>query len=539
MKAEMKYEKGSGHEYSKEGIIKKDPVKENSVSVDDGDGCEGDSKVGNKNKKKRNRRKKRKNVNSVNIENDGATCKTDDRVDINRKDSDTKASKGNAKSNCKAPEMNAEMKYEKGSGHEYSKEGIIKKDPVKENSVSVDDENGCEVDSKVGNKNKKKRNRRKKRKNVNSVNIENDGATCKTDERVDINGKDSDTKASKGNAKSNCKAPEMNAEMKYEKGSGHEYSKEGIIRKDPVTENSVSVDDGDGCDPVKENSVSVDDEDGCEVDSKVGNKTKKKRNRRKKRKNVNSVNIENDGATCKTDDRVDINRKDSDRKASKGNAGNMDYKGKDGGIDSKKKVSKKRKSKKKRVKVKSKEDIAEKCDYCGKLDEHLIKCVKCKIAKYFSIFWSPHKESCKSSSNSNDSHLTGRAEKCDYCGKLDEHLKKCAKCKIAKYCSKSCQISAWPLHKKSCKSSSNSNDSHLTGRAEKCDNCGKLDEHLMNCVKCKITKYCSLTCQISAWPLHKKSCKPPSNSNDSHLTGRDYFTSGIIAICGYSIKIRK
>eukprot|EP00106_Octopus_bimaculoides_P013080 XP_014780522.1 PREDICTED: ankyrin repeat and MYND domain-containing protein 2-like [Octopus bimaculoides] len=88
--------------------------------------------------------------------------------------------------------------------------------------------------------------------------------------------------------KSNCKVPEMNTEVKYEKESGHEYSKERSNKKDPVKENSVSVDDGDGSDPVKESSVSVDDEDGIEVDSKVGSKNKKKRNRRKKRKNVNS-----------------------------------------------------------------------------------------------------------------------------------------------------------------------------------------------------------------------------------------------------------
>ncbi|XP_014789303.1 rho GTPase-activating protein gacZ, partial [Octopus bimaculoides] len=141
--------------------------------------------------------------------------------------------------------------------------------------------------------------------------------------------------------KSNCKASKMNTEVKYEKESGHEYSKERSNKKDPVKENSVSIDDG----------------DGSEVDNKVGSKNKKKRNRRKKCKNVNGVNIENDGATSKTDVRDEINKKDSATKARKGNTGNMNYKGKDGGRDSEKESSKKRKSKKKTVQVKSKEDI--------------------------------------------------------------------------------------------------------------------------------------------------------------------------------------
>jgi hypothetical protein len=39
---------------------------------------------------------------------------------------------------------------------------------------------------------------------------------------------------------------------------------------------------------------------------------------------------------------------------------------------------------------------------------------------------------------------------CSYCGDMGEHLRRCAKCKSTKYCSKQCQIDDWKTHKKEC-----------------------------------------------------------------------------------------
>ena len=45
---------------------------------------------------------------------------------------------------------------------------------------------------------------------------------------------------------------------------------------------------------------------------------------------------------------------------------------------------------------------------------------------------------------------------CDHCGKSAEQasgkgLKTCGKCYAARYCSKQCQLAAWPEHKAACK----------------------------------------------------------------------------------------
>lgn len=43
-----------------------------------------------------------------------------------------------------------------------------------------------------------------------------------------------------------------------------------------------------------------------------------------------------------------------------------------------------------------------------------------------------------------ESHL------CDECNDFEKNIKKCSRCKVAKYCGKECQTKAWPLHKNSC-----------------------------------------------------------------------------------------
>ena len=41
--------------------------------------------------------------------------------------------------------------------------------------------------------------------------------------------------------------------------------------------------------------------------------------------------------------------------------------------------------------------------------------------------------------------------KCTGCDKIGEDFKVCSACKLAKYCTSSCQRSHWPEHKSTCK----------------------------------------------------------------------------------------
>ncbi|KAF8639288.1 hypothetical protein AX17_001599 [Amanita inopinata Kibby_2008] len=51
-------------------------------------------------------------------------------------------------------------------------------------------------------------------------------------------------------------------------------------------------------------------------------------------------------------------------------------------------------------------------------------------------------------------------------------------------------------------------------RAEKkCDGCGAGNARLKNCAKCQVARYCSKECQKQHWPTHKKTCIPFSPSN--------------------------
>ncbi|CAI9736891.1 Hypothetical predicted protein [Octopus vulgaris] len=145
---------------------------------------------------------------------------------------------------------------------------------------------------------------------------------------------------------------------------------------------------------------------------------KKKAKKKKKKKNDNgSSNIVKDGASGKKDTGVrDEIDKDSDKDAAKNSSGNMNCKGEAGGTDSKKDASKK---------GNSKADIKTETVNNGNQDA--------------------------------GTSVTNNAGICDNCGNFYEQLKRCSQCKIAKYCSKSCQKSAWPLHKKLCTSSNNAN----------------------------------------------------------------------------------
>ncbi|CAI9736889.1 Hypothetical predicted protein [Octopus vulgaris] len=176
--------------------------------------------------------------------------------------------------------------------------------------------------------------------------------------------------------------------------------------------------------------------------------------------------------------------------------------------------------------------ISESKGECANCSRSMRKCSGCNSVEYCSkecesAHWKHHKTSCKpSKAEADDSSPSEKSVKsqCARCKRSDVALKKCAACNKIEYCSKICQTADWKHHKNSCKTAKPKDDKSAVKKsvkAEKCDNCGKLDEHIMKCVKCKIAKYCSKSCQISAWPLHKKSCKSSNNSKDV-LKGKFY-----------------
>jgi MYND finger len=44
---------------------------------------------------------------------------------------------------------------------------------------------------------------------------------------------------------------------------------------------------------------------------------------------------------------------------------------------------------------------------------------------------------------------------------------------------------------------------------KQCEKCQKTGSHLLRCGRCRVIFYCDKTCQQTAWPQHKKTCKPP------------------------------
>ncbi|XP_036367133.1 uncharacterized protein LOC115222007 isoform X2 [Octopus sinensis] len=169
--------------------------------------------------------------------------------------------------------------------------------------------------------------------------------------------------------------------------------------------------------------------------------------------------------------------------------------------------------------------ISESKGECANCSRSMRKCSGCNsveiVLKNVKVLIGTSQDSCKPSKvEADDSSPSEKSVKsqCARCKKSDVALKKCAACNKIEYCSKICQTADWKHHKNSCRTAKPKDDKSAVKKsvkAEKCDNCGKFDEHLKECAKCKIAKYCSKSCQISAWPLHKKSCKSSNNSKDA------------------------
>lgn len=99
------------------------------------------------------------------------------------------------------------------------------------------------------------------------------------------------------------------------------------------------------------------------------------------------------------------------------------------------------------------------------------------------------------------------------CGKIS--TKTCAKCHTASYCSRECQRDHWNHHKHLCKAlaenrarlpqSTMSNPEINLPPCCSRPSCGK--DSAKQCAKCHIAAYCSRECQLDHWNHRKKLCK--------------------------------
>jgi hypothetical protein len=89
--------------------------------------------------------------------------------------------------------------------------------------------------------------------------------------------------------------------------------------------------------------------------------------------------------------------------------------------------------------------------------------------------------------------IVSPANYCFFCKKKDTSLKKCGKCKAARYCSQDCQARDWGKHKQDC----NKYVEHT------CESCPTLVvDNTSVCQLCGAARYCSMRCQKA----HNKEC---------------------------------
>ena len=98
-------------------------------------------------------------------------------------------------------------------------------------------------------------------------------------------------------------------------------------------------------------------------------------------------------------------------------------------------------------------------------------------------------------------HKTGAA--------LGAALQLCSSCEMTRYCSTACQKAHFEAHKLDCVAMKKRREG-LEKSRKSCSECGNLPldgRTLMLCGRCKLTRYCDISCQRAHWASHKQQCK--------------------------------
>ena len=109
-----------------------------------------------------------------------------------------------------------------------------------------------------------------------------------------------------------------------------------------------------------------------------------------------------------------------------------------------------------------------KCSYCNTVSDQLKRCTTCFSAQYCNrecqkrhwkehqLHCSKHSEdrltSCRKPSDFEFKQNNDEIQKCNFCSRVTNDLKKCTRCLKVQYCGKTCQQKHWPDHKIMCKS---------------------------------------------------------------------------------------